>query len=66
MEGELAEVQPLIDAARQAVGSIKSEHLSEIKSLKASTYEPPGVAKDVSATAVSVCSPVARCQKVAN
>ena len=34
VEAELADVQPLIDAARAAVGGIKSEHLSEIRSLR--------------------------------
>lgn len=43
VEAELAEVQPKIDQARQAVGSIKKEHLAEIKSMKA----PPEPIRDV-------------------
>lgn len=43
VEAELADVQPQIDAARAAVGSIKKEHLSEIKSMKA----PPDAIRDV-------------------
>jgi dynein heavy chain 2 len=34
VEEELREVQPLLDAARTAVGGIKSEHLTEIRSLR--------------------------------
>ena len=43
VEAELAEVQPQIDEARAAVGGIKKEHLSEIKSMKA----PPDAIRDV-------------------
>lgn len=34
VEDELSEVQPQIDAAKQAVGQIKSENLNEIRSLR--------------------------------
>ena len=43
METELAMVAPMIEEARQAVGQIRSEHLSEIRSLKA----PPDAIRDV-------------------
>lgn len=43
VEEELAEVQPLIDSAKAAVGSLKSDHLSEVRSLKA----PPAAIRNV-------------------
>lgn len=43
IEGELASVQPVVDAARKAIGQIRSDHLSEIKSLKV----PPDAIRDV-------------------
>jgi dynein heavy chain 2 len=43
IESELAEIQPVLDSAKQAVGSIKPEHLNEIRSLTA----PPEAIADV-------------------
>ncbi|GFH23299.1 uncharacterized protein HaLaN_20893 [Haematococcus lacustris] len=43
VEIELAEVQPLIDQARKAVGQIKKENIDEIRSLKM----PPDAIRDV-------------------
>ena len=43
MENELREVQPMIDAAREAVGCIRSDSLNEIRSLKM----PPTAIRDV-------------------
>ena len=43
IEEELASVQPVVDAARKAIGQIRSDHLSEIKSLKV----PPDAIRDV-------------------
>ncbi|CAI2310079.1 unnamed protein product [Caenorhabditis sp. 36 PRJEB53466] len=43
IDAQLKEVQPLIDEARRAVGSIKSESLSEIRSLRA----PPEAVRDI-------------------
>ena len=43
IEDELASVQPIVDAARKAIGQIRSDHLSEIKSLKV----PPDAIRDV-------------------
>lgn len=43
IEIELAEVEPLIQEARSAVGSIKSESLTEIRSLRA----PPEIIRDI-------------------
>lgn len=43
IELELADVEPLIQEARSAVGNIKSESLSEIRSLRA----PPEVIRDI-------------------
>ncbi|CAG9863949.1 unnamed protein product [Phyllotreta striolata] len=40
---ELAEVEPLIEQARQAVGNIKTESISEIRSLRA----PPEIIRDI-------------------
>jgi dynein heavy chain 2 len=34
IEKELAEIQPILEAAKKAVGSIKSDHLNEIRALK--------------------------------
>lgn len=43
IDDELAEIQPLIDQAKQAVGSLKSDTLVEIRSLRS----PPEVIKDI-------------------
>ncbi|CAH1986240.1 unnamed protein product [Acanthoscelides obtectus] len=43
IEIELSEVEPLIQQARSAVGNIKSEALSEIRSLRA----PPEIIRDI-------------------
>ncbi|XP_060532310.1 cytoplasmic dynein 2 heavy chain 1 isoform X2 [Cylas formicarius] len=43
IEDELSEVEPLIEEARSAVGNIKTESLSEIRSLRA----PPEVIRDI-------------------
>ncbi|KAI5737300.1 hypothetical protein M8J76_012015 [Diaphorina citri] len=43
IDKELAEVEPLIEEARSAVGNIKSESLSEIRSLRA----PPDIIRDI-------------------
>ncbi|CAE8588983.1 unnamed protein product, partial [Polarella glacialis] len=43
IEKELAEIQPILDAAKKAVGSIKPEHLNEIRALKM----PPDPIHDV-------------------
>ncbi|CAG9831197.1 unnamed protein product [Diabrotica balteata] len=43
IEAELAEVEPLMEEARSAVGNIKSESLSEIRSLRA----PPEIIRDI-------------------
>jgi len=43
IDDELADIQPLIDQAKQAVGSLKSETLVEIRSLRS----PPEVIKDI-------------------
>lgn len=43
IEAELAEIGPLIEEARAAVGNIKTESLSEIRSLRA----PPEVIRDI-------------------
>jgi dynein heavy chain 2 len=43
VELELAEVQPMIDAARKAVGQIKKDNIDEIRSLKM----PPEAIRDV-------------------
>ena len=40
---ELADIQPLVDQAKKAVGSLRSETLVEIRSLRA----PPDVIKDI-------------------
>ena len=40
---ELSEIEPVVSAARQAVGNIKSESLSEIRSMRA----PPDVIRDI-------------------
>ena len=40
---ELAEVEPLVQEAKKAVGSIKSETLGEIRALRA----PPDVIRDI-------------------
>lgn len=43
IELELAEVEPILQEARAAVGNIKTEALSEIRSLRA----PPDVIRDI-------------------
>lgn len=43
IESELSEIQPILEQAQHAVGSIKNEHLNEIRSLKA----PPEAIADV-------------------
>ena len=43
VEAELSEVQPLIDKAQRAVGNLKSEHLAEVRALKA----PPAAVRSV-------------------
>ena len=43
IDDELAETQPLIDQAKQAVGSLKADTLSEIRSLRS----PPDTIKDI-------------------
>ena len=43
IEDELKEIQPLIDEAKKAVGSIGSDTLTEIRSLRA----PPDAVKDI-------------------
>ncbi|XP_026994578.2 cytoplasmic dynein 2 heavy chain 1 isoform X2 [Tachysurus fulvidraco] len=43
IDDELKEVQPLVEEAKQAVGNIKSESLSEIRSLRM----PPDVIRDI-------------------
>jgi dynein heavy chain 2, cytosolic len=43
IEEELAEIQPILDTAKQAVGSIRPEHLNEIRSLNT----PPEAIADV-------------------
>lgn len=43
VEEELSEVQPLIDAAKKAVGNIKKDNIAEIRSLKM----PPDAIRDV-------------------
>jgi dynein heavy chain 2 len=43
IEVELAEIQPILDSAKQAVGGIRPEHLTEIRSLAA----PPEAIADV-------------------
>lgn len=43
IEGELAEIQPVLDQAKEAVKGIKSENLNEIRSLKT----PPAPISDV-------------------
>jgi dynein heavy chain 2 len=43
IEAELAEIQPILDTAKKAVGGIRPEHLTEIRSLAA----PPEAIADV-------------------
>jgi len=43
IDKELAEVEPLVQEAKKAVGNIKTESLSEIRSLRA----PPPVVRDI-------------------
>eukprot|EP00981_Chlorochromonas_danica_P004240 scaffold857_cov152-Ochromonas_danica.AAC.23 len=50
IENELAEIQPILDSAKTAVGSIRSEHLNEIRSLTA----PPEAIADVLAAVLTL------------
>ena len=50
IEAELSEIQPVLDAAKQAVGMIKNEHLNEIRSLNA----PPEAIADVLAAVLMI------------
>ena len=50
IEAELSEIQPILDAAKQAVGMIKNEHLNEIRSLNA----PPEAIADVLAAVLMI------------
>jgi len=43
IEDELSEIQPILESAKEAVGGIKTEHLSELKSMKM----PPDPVADV-------------------
>ena len=43
IDAELAEINPLVEEAKAAVGNIKSETLGEIRSLRA----PPDVIRDI-------------------
>ena len=43
IDSELSEVEPLVKAAKKAVGSIKSETLGEIRALRA----PPAAIRDI-------------------
>ena len=43
IDAELVDIMPLVEEAQKAVGSIKSESLSEIRSLRA----PPDVIRDI-------------------
>jgi dynein heavy chain 2 len=43
IEAELSEIQPVLDMAKQAVGQIRSDHLTEIRSLP----NPPEAVQDV-------------------
>ena len=43
IDEELAEIEPMIAEARKAVGNIKSNSLSEVRSLRA----PPDVIRDI-------------------
>ena len=43
IEEELGQIQPILDAAKKAVGSIKQDHINEIRSLKM----PPDPIHDV-------------------
>lgn len=43
IDSELSEIEPLVKAAKKAVGSIKSETLGEIRALRA----PPSVIRDI-------------------
>lgn len=43
IENKLSNIQPILDAAKEAVGSIKQENLNEIKSLNT----PPMAIRDV-------------------
>ena len=43
IEAELAEINPLVEEAKAAVGNIKAETLGEIRSLRA----PPDIIRDI-------------------
>ena len=43
IDAELSEIQPLVDEAKEAVGNIRSDALSEIRSLRA----PPDIVRDI-------------------
>lgn len=43
VEEELLGIQPMVDEAKRQVGQIKSEHITEIRSLKV----PPAAIRDV-------------------
>ena len=50
IDAELAEIQPLVEEAKTAVGNIKTETLGEIRSLRA----PPDVIRDILEGVLSV------------
>ena len=50
IEGELSEIQPILDEAKAAVGGIKPDHLNEIRSLTA----PPEAIADVLAAVLTM------------
>ena len=50
IEGELAEIQPILDEAKEAVGGIKSNDLNEIRSFAA----PPEAIQDVLAAVLTL------------
>jgi dynein heavy chain 2, cytosolic len=52
IEGELAEIQPILDEAKEAVGGIKSNDLNEIRSFAA----PPEAIQDVLAAVLTLLS----------
>lgn len=43
IDNELADVQPLVDEAKEAIGNIKTETLGEMRALRA----PPDVIRDI-------------------
>eukprot|EP01117_Protostelium_nocturnum_P009874 TRINITY_DN3519_c0_g3_i3.p1 TRINITY_DN3519_c0_g3~~TRINITY_DN3519_c0_g3_i3.p1 ORF type:complete len:632 (-),score=177.06 TRINITY_DN3519_c0_g3_i3:90-1985(-) len=50
IEAKLSNIQPVLDAAKEAVGSIRSDNLAELKSLKT----PPTAIRDVLAGVLSL------------